>query len=332
MHGHTVRAPRERGCSAEPAWARRLLASLLLALSGCSIAVRAAELDTLAQMTHPPLAEVSGIAHSSTYPDAFWVHNDSGDEARLFAVRADGSVVVPPYLSDAFAANGANAGKPGWPGITVLGASNVDWEDLVLADGLLYIADMGNNGNARRDLGVYIVPEPNPAATERVRALRFLPVRYPEQVGYPGNRWHFDCEALFVDAGKLYFLTKHRRAGAITGFERGTQLYRLDTQHTTQVNDLQRVSSNEALMLPTAAALSPDGNTLAVLTYQRVWLFPRPPSGDDWLAGVPRVFDLPVLRTGIAEGLTWQDAGTLVIASENRALFRLPVAAVRDAP
>jgi hypothetical protein len=316
---------------------RALLAPLLLlAASGCSIAVRAAELDTLAQLTHPPLAEVSGIARSRTYDGVYWVHNDSGDEPRVFAVRADGAVIVPPYLAGDFAANGSpgtsNGDKPAWPGITVLGASNVDWEDIALDDGTLYIADMGNNGNARRDLGVYVVPEPNPAATERVRALQFLPVRYPEQSTYPAERWHFDCEALFVDGGHLYFLTKHRRAGAITGFERGTQLYRLDTRHTDKVNLLQRVATNDALMLPTAAALSPDGSTLAVLTYQRLWLFPRPASGDDWLAGAPRVYDLPVLRTGIAEGVTWDDAQTLVIASENRTLFRLPVAAARSAP
>ena len=312
---------------------RALLAPLLLlASSGCSIAVRAAELETLAQLTHPPLAEVSGIARSRTYDGVYWVHNDSGDEPRMFAVRADGSVIVPPYLADGVAANGNNAGKPAWPGIAVLGASNVDWEDIALDDGTLYIADMGNNGNARRDLGVYVVPEPNPAATERVRALHFLPVRYPEQSTYPAERWHFDCEALFVDGGRLYFLTKHRRAGAITGFERGTQLYRLDTRHTDSVNVLQRVATNDALMLPTAAALSPDGSTLAVLTYQRLWLFPRPASGDDWLAGTPRVYDLPVLRTGIAEGVTWDDAQTLVIASENRTLFRLPAAAARPAP
>ena len=50
------------------------------------------------EITHGPLAEVSGIAKSQTYEDTYWVHNDSGDEARLFAIRADGSVIVPPFL------------------------------------------------------------------------------------------------------------------------------------------------------------------------------------------------------------------------------------------
>ena len=304
---------------------------LLLAFTGCSITIRAEDLVTLASVSHPPLAEISGIARSRTYDGVYWVHNDSGDTARVFAVREDGSVVVPPYVADNFAANGANAGKPEWPGIAVLGASNVDWEDITLADGMLYIADVGNNGNARRDLGVYVLPEPNPAATEQVRALRVLPMRYPEQQAWPGDRWHFDCEAIFMDGGKLYFITKHRQPGRITGFGRGTQLYRLDTMQTDKVNALYLVGTNSALMLPTAAALAPDGSALAVLTYQRVWLFQRPAQGDDWLAGTPRVFDLPLLRTGLAEGLTWDDASTLVIASENRTLFRLPVAALHSA-
>ena len=49
-------------------------------------------------VTHPPLEEMSGIVPSRRYPGIFWVHNDSGDEARLFAIRADGSVTTDPTV------------------------------------------------------------------------------------------------------------------------------------------------------------------------------------------------------------------------------------------
>ncbi len=32
------------------------------------------------------LGEVSGLSHSRTNPDVFWVHNDSGDQPRVYAV------------------------------------------------------------------------------------------------------------------------------------------------------------------------------------------------------------------------------------------------------
>ena len=309
---------------------------LLLSTSGCSFVIRADELQTLAEVDQPALGEISGIAHSSSYPDVYWVHNDTGDSARVFAIHLDGSVVLPPPPVDAGAdhdAPSANTQASAWPGIAIANARNVDWEELTLADGTLYIADIGNNANARRDLGIYLVPEPDPQHTSVATALRFLPVSYPDQSAFPGDTWHFDCEAMFIDAGKLYFLTKHRRSGSLLGLTGGTKLYRMDTQYTDQTNMLQLIASSDALVLPTAAALSPDASQLAVLTYQRLWLFARPADGsDNWLASAARVFDLPLLRSGQAEAVTWQNADTLIIASENRKLFRLPLRALRPAP
>ncbi len=86
-------------------------------------------------------------------------------------------------------------------------------EDVAMADGVLYLADVGNNDNARRDLGVYVVNEPNPLYVTKTRATHFLPIRYPDQTEYPAKQWHFDCEAMFTYDGKLYFLTKHRQPG-----------------------------------------------------------------------------------------------------------------------
>jgi len=235
----------------------------------------------IAELTAPPLAEVSGIARSS-YPDVYWVHNDSGDDARIFAIDRSGATIVPPYLASQF------VDKP-WPGIAIRNAWNIDWEDITLDDGVLYIAEMGNNGNARRDLGVYVVMEPNPRATAEIRALTYLAVVYPDQDAYPGGRWEFDCEAIFADRGKLYFLTKHRKPGEITGWAAATSLYRLDTRYTDRQNTI----------------------------------FDRPKEGDDWLKGAPIVIPIDRELIPIAEALTWRDESTLLIANEGRGLFEL---------
>ena len=288
----------------------------------------------IATVRHEPIAEISGIARSRTYPNVWWVHNDSGDIARLFAIDANGDVIIPSWLQRRYHGEEARAGASPYPGILLHLAANIDWEDIALSDGMLYIADMGNNGNARRDLGVYVVPEPNPHATYEMRVLTHYPVRYPDQTEFPAREWHFDCEGLFVDQGRLYFLTKHRRAGEINGMIRGTKLYRMDTWHTDQPNVLTLIDRAN-LPIPTAASLSPDGSKLAVLCYTALYVFERPlpdehgQPRDTWLThGSARRVVLPVRETQQIEAVCWDDDQTLRIANEQRGVFRVPLAAL----
>ena len=66
----------------------------------------------------------------------------------------------------------------------------------------------------------------------------------------------------------------------------------------------------------TAADLSPDGRTLAVLTYQDVLFYPRK-AGETWaqaVARAPRIEPLPALLPQ-AEALTWSADGAGLYAS-----------------
>ena len=79
------------------------------------------------------IRESSGIAMSRRQPDAVWLHNDSGDAARLFLVGLDGhtrGVVRLPHV-----------GKP------------LDWEDMCsfTVNGMpwLMIGDVGDNARNR---------------------------------------------------------------------------------------------------------------------------------------------------------------------------------------
>ena len=275
----------------------------------CALSVGAADgVRTIGRVEHEALEEISGIVKSAL-GDFYWVHNDSGDEARLFAIDADARVLRPPYM---------RVPEADWPGHVIDSAWNFDWEDIALADGVLYIADVGNNGNARRDLGVYVVNEPDPLAIPRMRTLKFLPVRYPDQKNYPANLWHFDCEAVFVADDKLYFITKHRRPGEIGGFEAGAKLYRLDTSFTDRENVLTLVGTHEGVFLATGADLSPDGSRLAVSTYDALWIFDRPAHGDNWLSGTAWRLDLDRLVVKQLEAVTWDHAETLRLVNEDR--------------
>jgi len=258
--------------------------------------------------------EFSGLARSSVL-GVFWVHNDGGDRARLFAVRETGELAGPAQ------------------GLDVSQATNTDWEDLAASEGLLFVADVGNNGNDRRDLGLWVIEDPSPEA-DGLRASRFLALRYPDQTSFPAEDWRFDCEAVFACDGDLWFLTKHRRAGELLGFTGGTRLYRLDLAAALAAPEgeeqvLEARGGREDLSLVTAADLSPSGDRLAVLTYTALWIFDRPArevtgsAPSDWLAGDARRVPLSPFETGIAEAIAWRDDASLLIANEAGELFRL---------
>jgi hypothetical protein len=314
---------------------RTAVLALCSALAGCVTPATAAEeavttpIEQIGVVAHAPIAEMSGMVKSRTYDGVYWVHNDSGDEARLFAIDAEGDVIFPSFLAPSYYAESAEPGREPWPGLSVTQASNVDWEDVAVAEGRLYIGDIGNNGNARRDLGVYVVNEPNPRATAMTRALRFLPLRYPEQSEFPGRQWHYDSESLFASDGKLYVITRRRKPGKIDEFEPGAKLYRLDTDYTERENVLTIVDSHDGVTLPSAADLSPDGTKLAVLTYTALWVFEKPARGDRWLSGRARRITLSLAETKQAEAVCWDDPQTLRLANEQREIFRVKLSSLR---
>jgi len=292
----------------------------------------AAALKPVATVTHKLLNEMSGVVKSRRYPDTYWAHNDSGDVPRLFAIRGNGEVIVPAWLRGNFSTGPEETPeKPSYPGFAVEMASHFDWEDITIDGDTLYIADLGNNGNARRDLGVYVLTEPNPEAMEKGRVQKWLPVVYEDQKEFPPKEWHFDCEAVFAKNGKLYFVTKHRVNGQINRPGVSANLYRMDTMHTDRPNVLKKIDAAADLGgWVTAADLSPDGKTLAVLCHapvQSVWLFETRDGGDRFFSGKSR--RIPFTGGKQCEALCWEDAETLLILNEQRDIFRLKVSEAR---
>ncbi|MDA1371982.1 MAG: hypothetical protein O2971_14615 [Proteobacteria bacterium] len=306
------------------------IAAFLLAFAfATSVAIAQLEnrIQKLGDIEFRAISELSGLARSRRYDDVLWMHNDSGDQPRLFAVDGNGRVIIPAFLSNLYHGEQTESGKQPWPGLIIETAVNIDWEDIAVDEDFIYIADMGNNGNARRDLGVYIVAEPNPRARQHARPFKFVPVRYPEQSAFPPEppaRWHFDSEAVFVFNGSLYFLTKHRGM-AINELAGGTNLYRLDSMDSEEMNVLTPVDALADAFFLTAAELSPDSMQLAAVGYTELWLFTDPMDSDGWLSGYTRRLPLDINFTGLIESLTWLDDETLLIGNEDEELFTVDV-------
>jgi hypothetical protein len=235
-------------------------------------------------MEAPPLREVSGIVRSRRHPGIFWVHNDSGNDPVLYAIRADGSLVNRFPVA----------------------AANLDWEDIA-ADGAgnLYIGDIGNNYGILPIRTIYRLAEPDPFRP----APRPLPVAL-FWYGFGGARG-FDAEGLVVEGDRALVVTKRLDGG--TAELRAVPLVPgspVRARPTTALGPLAGFTEPA-----TGADLSPDGRRLAVCSTRSVAVYVRGGGGWSRLA--------PVVHGGAGvEAVCW-DGDDLLLASEDRSLIRV---------
>lgn len=250
--------------------------------------------------------ESSGIVKSRQFEGVYWTHNDSGDTNRIFAIDKNGEPIQTEWS--------AKQGGP-YEGIVIGEATNIDWEDIATDDkGNLLIAACGNNDNARRDLAIYVFPEPDPKLVWKTRAQKRIDFHYPDQQEFPDPKdMNFDCEALFFANGKPYLVSKNRS-------EAPAKLYRLDEQKTGVSNPATLVSRFPLGGQVTGADATPDGSSLAILTYTGLWVFDAPEGSDDYFSGTAH------FRPFIAkqcEAVCWDENENLVITNEQGDLYLL---------
>jgi len=259
-------------------------------------------LKPTAKIDSPLINETSGIVKSRQFDNVFWMHNDSGDDARLFAITKDGRLIQPADSTD-------------YQGIKVEGAINVDWEDITADNsGNLIIGDCGNNSNKRKNLSLYLIKEPSPYQSVSVRVTQKIRFQYPDQQAFPPLNKNFDAEAIFWANGKYYILTKHRS-------DSFTKLYRLDSFSASQSNPLTLIDQFDIKDQVTAADASIDGVKLAVLTYSAIWLFELAENSDNYFNG--NVFWLPI-HAKQDEAICF-DNDNLLLANEQSELFNIPI-------
>lgn len=259
-----------------------------------------------AQSSIAVLDELSGIVASRRRPGVYYAHNDSGDSARFFALRLDGS----------------NAGPA--TGIEVPGAANVDWEDIATDGKTLYLSDLGNNANRRRDLTIYAVHD---LAADSIAPRAKWTVAYPDQTEFPpagDKRW--DCEALIVWRGKLHALTKWRTSGGLP--VDGTSLYRLDSPREGVTNPLVKVGTKTGLGgWVTAADVSPDNARVAVLTHfpqPGIWTFDARRAGTNFLSRPLKRYLLDPAM-GQIEAIAWTAKNEVVVTNEPGRMWRFRI-------
>ena len=248
------------------------------------------------------LNEVSGLAASRQHDDTLWLNDDGDNPPRLFAVDPHGGRKAT---------------------FRIEGVTKTDWEDVAAfeIDGKHYllIADTGDNGGLRRTLQLHVVEEPSTLQNARLEPAWSIAFRWPD-----GAR---DCEAVAVDPrrGEILLISKKRQppelfslplhppAGELLTASRLGSLEGMpppDPERMRQAPSRAKVDGQV-----TAAALSPDGATLAVMTYRYLLLYPRAQGGNwaDAVSRAPRVSVLPWLPQ--AEALDWTADGRSLYAT-----------------
>ena len=205
-------------------------------------------LETIAELP-ASLPEASGMAE---YEGKLWLHNDSGSSP--FLIQLDTTGKITGHLK---------IGR----------ASNLDWEDMTSdKQGNIYIGDIGNNSNERRELIIYKI-NPQMVEDDRVRA-DLISFTYPDQQSYPPTpeKMMYDAETLIHIDNHLYIFTKNRTV-PFTGYTRIYRVPDVPGNYTAELTDsLQLEGENMIDGWITGGDISPDGKLIALLGHQKVYL------------------------------------------------------------
>lgn len=228
------------------------------------------------------LKESSGLARGPA--GTFWVLQDGGNSPYLYRVAASGQLLDTLKLN----------------------LPNKDWESLAEDEGgNLYIGDFGNNLNQRKDLRIFKLNR----ESGQVDTISFY---YPEQQSFPPESrkdWNYDAEAFVWQGGRLHLFTKSY----------GDKIVRHYSLPDSAGSYAARREGERRLHgLVTAAALSPDGQELALLSYGRLYLFDvTKPS--DFLKN-PRLC-INLAGRAQTEALVYINENDLLLTNEQRRLL-----------
>jgi hypothetical protein len=255
---------------------RSRLAAVLTAVLLCLVVPASAQeqngAEAVTRLADPRIVESSGLALSRRHPGVIWTHNDSGDQARLFAVGPDGRTRAV---------------------LSLAGVDARDWEAVAAGRDdrgrpALFAGDIGDNNDVWPEVAVYRVTEPTVLRDATVPSVRYR-LRYAD-----GPR---NAEALLVDprSNRLYVATKAEAGGG---------LYRAPARlDPAGINVLERIARVPPVV--TDGAFLPGGRGFVLRDYQQAHVY----AGPGRRVGS---FDLPLQFQGESLAVTADGRSVLV--------------------
>lgn len=244
---------------------RLALTGGMLAAAACGLPAQTTQPQEYADVPVPVTSlkdvridEASGIVASRRHPGCYYVHNDSGDEPRVFLIDRQGETRAM---------------------IRLKGARAVDCEDIAIAPGRdegtfdVCLADIGDNNARHANVRIYRFPEvdlPGRAG----ETLTVEPLVY--RLRYAEGPVNAEAFAVHPQTGDGYIFTK-----CLDG--RGSAVYKLpapwDAAQETVLRKVGALNLPPALVLMrvvTGADIRPDGQRLAIRCYGTGWEWRMP--------------------------------------------------------
>jgi hypothetical protein len=231
-------------------------------------------------------AELNENSGMIWYGGLIWTINDSDGNPCLYALDTATNAIIKR--------------------VRLLGAENIDWEEIAQDESFVYVGDFGNNDGSRKDLRIYKVPKVELEDTLAVpEIIRFS---YPDQYDYTPAPYNtpFDCEAMISTGDSLLLFTKNWTGG-------DTYIYKLPVVEGNYIA-IPGGSLNVDGQV-TAVAYSAVDHCLYLLGYYN--FIPFLCRAEDFIPG--KAFDGPLKQSFFTEYFGTQTEG--IALSENKDIY-----------
>ncbi len=252
------------------------------------------------QIKSADITESSGIAASRCQSNIFWTHNDSGDDAFVFAINGTGDLLGTWKVAE---------------------AENIDWEDIATYKDragkcYIYIGEIGDNKTRRADHSIYRIPEPlvTAASAESSRSAPLTSAN-AETVRFAYPDFNQDAETLMIHpkTGEIYVVTK-RVSGPAGVYRIKPDFAGLEVQKAELVAEVSVPAVPNGFL--TGGDISPDGRRVIICDYTQAYEFSLPASdadfGNIWKQQ-PETIDMGKRRGG--ESVCYSVYGTSIFAT-----------------
>ena len=255
----------------------------------------AQQLNITGHLRIKEMDEISGIAVSGIRKDVYYIHNDSGDTSRFFAISPDGTIKNVIYFK----------GDPSQP----LGA--VDCEDIAVGIGpdknksYVYLGDIGDNGAVRKYITIYRFEEKqNWAKDSLIKNAEVVPVHYK----YPDGPK--DAESLMIDPIEKLIYIVSKRSDSVTVYTTPLNFKANDTLVLSKKCKLY-FNGFRPFKWITAGDISRDGQQILLKSYEKVYYWKRSNNEPVWKTMLKTPTELPYKpeKQGEAIGFTLDGKG-----------------------
>ena len=230
------------------------------------------------------IKEASGIVASRMNRGVLWVHNDSGDSPRVYALNTEGKLLGIYRLK---------------------GARCRDWEDIAIGPGpdpqrsYLYVGDIGDNQAKYPSITIYRVPEPAVDPNRGLSETQIGPVDAIELTYPDGPK---DAETLLVDPlnGDMYVIAKR---------DFFCRIYRSPHPQLTTKRTVMKLAATLPWGFAVGGDVSPDGQWVIIRGPFSASLWRRPEGEDLCRAFSTEGFRLALMPEPQGEGICFDGDG-----------------------